>query len=70
MNNSLLAAIDAEIARLKQAKTLLGGGSVKGNGRTIRAQATRTERVLSVEARARIAAAQKKRWAKAKKRAA
>jgi hypothetical protein len=54
----ILAAIDAEISRLQQAKALLNGTAVKhGPGK----------RVLSPEARARIVAAQKKRWAKAKK---
>jgi hypothetical protein len=62
----LLAAIDEEISRLTQARSLLAGGALKvkggssvGNGR----------RALSPEARKRIADAQKKRWAKAKKAA-
>lgn len=58
----IIAAIDAEIARLEQAKMLLNGvssGAVK--------PARKVKRILSPEARARIAAAQKKRWAKQKK---
>lgn len=60
----IIAAIDAEIARLEQAKTLLNGvpsGAPK--------PVTKVERNLSPEARARIAAAQKKRWAKQKRKA-
>jgi hypothetical protein len=77
----LLAAIDGEISRLQQARNLLGGhetgnGRIKtkpgpkpkalasgetGNGAVIR------KRVLSPEARKKIADAQKKRWAKARK---
>ena len=63
MNTSeLIAAIDEEIDRLMQVRKLLfTGGSIQTGGR-------RRKRHLSAEARARIAAAQRKRWA-AKKRA-
>jgi hypothetical protein len=65
-NESILSAIDAEIARLEEAKRLLGGARSLGRkkGRT-----TKLRRRLSAEARARIAAAQKKRWAAVKKSA-
>jgi hypothetical protein len=70
----MLAAIDEEIARLKQVRSLLvghgtgsrikaGGGRSIGNG-----VVGRRKYVLSPEARKRIADAQKKRWAKAKKK--
>lgn len=61
-NKGIVAAIDAEIQRLREAKKLLGDApSVKKSpGR---------RRRLSAEARARIAAAQKKRWAAVKKAA-
>ncbi len=54
----LIAAIDAEISRLQQARKLLAGvtgtrGSKPGT--------------MSATARARISAAQKKRWAQQKK---
>ena len=67
----ILSAIDEEISKLQQARKLLqssGGKLVSGlpsNGRK-----TRARRTLSPEARARIAAAQKRRWAKQKKEAA
>lgn len=69
---AILAAIDEEIARLQQVKKLLGGGSV-GNG-LLKAKlgsglAARKKRVLSPEARKRIADAQKKRWAAYKRTA-
>lgn len=71
----ILAALDEEIARLKQVRNLLSGGE-KGSGRikTQPGQSTSNssvapKRVLSPEARKRIADAQKKRWAKAKKAA-
>ena len=65
---AILAAIDAEIARLQQVKQLLGGSSA---GKTALAGAakvvTAKKRVLSPEARKRIADAQRKRWAAYKK---
>jgi hypothetical protein len=79
----ILAAIDEEIARLQQVKNLLGGYE-SGNGRvktqagprikTIHGQRTANgsvapKRVLSPEARKRIANAQKKRWAAHRKAA-
>jgi hypothetical protein len=65
---SILAEIDAEIARLTQVRSLLAGSrsnsssssvnkSTKGPGKR------RKKRVLSPEARKRIAEAQRKRWA-------
>jgi hypothetical protein len=55
MNTSeLIAAIDAEISRLQQARKLLSGSA-----------ATRGSKpgTMSAAGRARISAAQKKRWA-------
>ena len=69
---NLISEIDAEIARLTQVRNLLAGGEggtslrYGGNGAKPTG-APRKKRVLSAEARARIAAAQKKRWAKQKK---
>ena len=69
----ILAQLDAEIARLQQAKSLLSGTT------TIKTKSVRTKaghtsatplavkRTLSPEAREKIAAAQRKRWAKTKK---
>jgi hypothetical protein len=71
----ILAAIDAEVARLQEVRALLGDTSTtKRRGRppgsaTKAAPAKRVpkKRVLSAEARAKIAEAQRKRWAKSKK---
>lgn len=61
----LIASIDSEIVRLQQARTLLAGS----DGQTPRTGRKGKRRTMSAEARARIAAAQRKRWA-AQKRAA
>lgn len=72
--DSILAQIDAEIARLTQVRALLAttgniGSSVtavkgkRGPGRP------RKKRTLSPEARKRIAEAQRKRWAAQKAKA-
>jgi hypothetical protein len=52
----IIAALDSEIARLQQVRAVLAGGSTAPKRRT-----------LSAVARAKIAAAQRKRWAKAKR---
>ncbi len=74
-NKDVLAAIDKEIARLQQARDILAGESEapierrrktanKPAAETKRtAKSTGRKRVLSPEARKRIADAQKKRWA-------
>jgi len=59
----LLASIDAEIARLREARNLLAGHD--GPFPMLRTQQKKRHR-MSAEARARIAAAQRKRWAKQK----
>jgi hypothetical protein len=74
--DSILAQIDAEIARLTQARSLLANlGTVtdalpepKGNKLPVKAK-RRKKRVLSPEARKRIADAQRKRWAAQKAKA-
>jgi hypothetical protein len=58
--NDLLSAIDSEIAHLQQARALLTNSSVKKHTK---------KRILSPEARKRIADAQRKRWAEQKKAA-
>ncbi|WP_047487723.1 hypothetical protein [Terriglobus sp. TAA 43] len=78
--NRILAEIDAQIAKLQQARALLAGGSStapavvkKAVGRprksitTSASKATPKKRTLSAEARKRIADAQKKRWAETRK---
>jgi hypothetical protein len=67
--SKIVAELDAEIARLQEVRALLVGGGLVGNGRRGRKAGARKKRVLSAEARAKISAAQKKRWAKQKKAA-
>jgi len=79
--DQILSSIDAEIAKLEEAKRLLSGtpdllsavtrrGRPKGSGKAAPAAApAKAKRVMSAEGRARIAEAQRKRHA-ARKRAA
>lgn len=74
----ILRAIDVQIAQLRQARELIAGsvtaepaaqrrGRPKGStNKTPPAPAKVTKRTMSAEAKARIAAAQKLRWAKQK----
>jgi hypothetical protein len=59
----VIAAIDAEIAQLLKAKKLLTHGLTSQR----MANTKRAKRKLSPEGRARIAAAQRARWAKQKR---
>ena len=66
----IVKELDAEIARLHEAKQLLSGLSGNGLSSGIhrpRNAAAGKRRVLSAEARQRIAEAQRKRWAAQKK---
>ncbi len=73
-HQSIISALDAEIARLQEVRALLAQNG-KVNSAISRKLAKKADikklgkRVMSVEARARIAAAQKKRWAKSKRAA-
>jgi hypothetical protein len=68
----ILASLDEEIARLEQVKKLLGGGSGAGNVRSAAHSAAANgtgkpkRKKFSAEARAKMAAAQRARWAKQK----
>ena len=71
--DSIISAIDAEIANLQRVRSLLASidnsGSTRGTRAAIpRKAAKRVTRRLSPEARKRIADAQRKRWAAAKRR--
>jgi hypothetical protein len=77
---AIIAALDKEIVRLRQARAILtaaasinGAASIKrGPGRPMKAAsvvAPTTRKGISPEARERIAAAQKARWAKVRKAA-
>jgi hypothetical protein len=75
---AILEQIDAEISKLQQAKALLNGatstptkrapGRPKANNQVAEPVAsTPTRRVMSSAGKAKIAEAQKKRWAKSKR---
>jgi hypothetical protein len=72
---SIIQEIGSEISRLEQARAILSGTADKRSpGRPKRTQsairtvaAKSTKRVMSAEGKARIAAAQKLRWAKLKR---
>ncbi|MDR3741794.1 MAG: hypothetical protein P4L40_22470 [Terracidiphilus sp.] len=68
--DSIVAEIDAEIEKLQQVRALLShaGKAMKMAERTATTKSVkvRKQRVLSPEARKRIADAQKKRWAAAR----
>jgi hypothetical protein len=73
---SILAQIDAEIATLKQARSLLASAGLvttevteHTTKKTAAKSKRRKKRVLSPEARKRIADAQRKRWAAQKAKA-
>ena len=72
---NILAQIDSEIARLTQARKLLatiGNVSTQVAAKATKASAKakpRKKRVLSAEARKKIADAQRKRWAAQKAKA-
>jgi len=72
---TLTELIDAEIARLQRARTLIAGTGKRGPGRppksveALVAAKPKKKRNLSPEGRARIAAAVKARWAAQKKSA-
>ena len=75
---SIIEEIDAEISRLLQAKVILSSTATnRGPGRPKATNAVSkpipaklAKRVMGAEGRAKIAAAQKARWAKVKKSAA
>ena len=71
---SILAEIDAEIARLSQVRSLLAGSRSVSTAATKSKSSTapskgKRRRVLSADARKRIADAQRKRWAAQKAKA-
>jgi len=59
----VVAQIDAEIARLEQARSLLAATALSEPGRGVRAGKGKKKRKLSPEGRARIAEAARRRWA-------
>jgi hypothetical protein len=78
--SGIIAEIDAQIAKLQQARTLLAGtvtervgrGRPKGSTNAVPAKTAKkpAKRKLSPEGRKRIADAMKKRWAERRKQLA
>jgi hypothetical protein len=78
-NEAVLSAIDEQIRILQQARAMLSGvpstpakkspGRPKGSKNTATPVKAGKTRTMSAEGKARIAAAQKKRWAATKKAA-
>lgn len=66
----IIRALDEEIDRLHQVRKLLLSAGRQDFGSGVHAGKTGVKRILSAEARQRIAAAQKRRWAKHRKEAA
>ena len=72
LNDHILNALDEEIARLRQARALLGStgkGTTRKSSKKASAPAVsepKPRRKLSAKARHAIAEAQRKRWAKVK----
>jgi hypothetical protein len=63
--SALIAELDKQIARLRDARNLLSGekSAPARRGRPAKSTDGRSKRNLSPEARAKMAAAQKRRWA-------
>ena len=64
--DKILAAIDEEIARLRQVRSLLAQTKTTTKTTAGKKRGRPKKRTLSADARARIAEAQRKRWAKQK----
>ena len=63
---TILQALDQEIARLLQVRRLLAGYEGSSASSKAAAAPVRKKGTMSVEGRARVAAAQRARWAKLK----
>lgn len=63
---TIIAELDKEIARLKEARTLLAGGTISSRGGKQSSVKPRRS-TMSAEGRRRIAEAMKKRWAERRK---
>jgi hypothetical protein len=67
----ILSQIDVEIAQLQQARALITGAQTKRKpGRPVGSGKTKKKRVMSPEGRARLVAAVKARWARARQKKA
>lgn len=66
--SKIVAELDNEISRLKEARSLLAGTSSSRRGPSgKKSAAKRRKRTMTAEGRRRIAEAMKKRWAERKK---
>ncbi len=69
--SKIVAELDKEIARLKEARALLAGTSLSHRGSTNKTAAGKPrKRTMTAEGRRRIAEAMKKRWAERRKQQA
>lgn len=69
--SKIVAELDNEIARLKEARALLAGVSSPNRGSSKKKSAVKPrKRTMTAEGRRRIAEAMKKRWAERKKQQA
>ena len=62
-NDNIIHAIDEELDRLRKVRNLLAGAPVDASWNPFAQTRTAKKRILSDDARQRIADAQKKRWA-------
>jgi hypothetical protein len=67
---NILEALDSEIAKLAQARTVLAGLKDSSAGRAITAGSEMAKRIVSTSSRRKMAIAQRARWAGKKKQAA
>jgi hypothetical protein len=67
--SKIVAELDREIARLKEARALLVGEPAPRRGAQKKATAAKRTGRMSAEGRRRIAEAMKKRWAERRKQA-
>jgi hypothetical protein len=65
--SKIVAELDREIARLKEARALLGGAPSSPRGAKKKVTAPKGKNRMSAEGRRRIAEAMKKRWAERRK---
>jgi hypothetical protein len=66
--HKIVAELDKEISRLKEARALLAGTSIGHyGGSTRKSTVGRRKSTMSAEGRSRIAEAMKKRWAERRK---
>lgn len=68
--NKIVAELDKEIARLKEARSLLAGTSIARHTGAGSSKVRRRKSSMSAEGRRRIAEAMKKRWAERRKQQA